>query len=124
MDTTDPKVFRVAGLVEPADLPRLCEELTELLGEGGGDGGDGFVVCDIGAVRRPDLATVDALARLRLTARRLGHRMAVRGAGPELRALLELAGLADQLLTPPPAPPPAAPGDRTAGTSASRPGTT
>ncbi|GAA2487093.1 STAS domain-containing protein [Streptomyces gobitricini] len=148
MDTTDPKVFRVVGLVEPADVPRLCEELTELLGGSGGgsggedaDGGTGgrsadgtpgrgatgtaHVVCDVGGVARPGLTAVDALARLRLTAGRLGHRMAVQGAGPELRMLLELVGLADLLLTPPPPPPPpAAPGDRTAGTSASRPGRT
>ncbi|MEV3989490.1 STAS domain-containing protein [Streptomyces sp. NPDC049837] len=114
MDTTDPKVFHVVGLIEPADVPRLCEELTELLG--GSDAGD--VVCDVAGVTRPSLATVDALARLRLTAGRLGHRMTVRGAGPGLRTLLELVGL-DALLTPP-----AAPEDRTGGTSASRPGTT
>ncbi|MFF8830452.1 STAS domain-containing protein [Streptomyces sp. NPDC015131] len=109
MDTTDPEVFRVAGLVEPADVPRLCEELAALLGERGG----ADVVCHVGAVTRPNLATVEALARLRLTARRLGRRMAVTGAGPELRMLLELVGLTDLLVMPP-----AAPEDRTAGTSA------
>ncbi|MFG3504485.1 STAS domain-containing protein [Streptomyces sp. NPDC047821] len=121
MDTTEPKVFRVVGLVEPADVARLCEELTELLGGSGGDGvrdASGEVVCDVAAVTRPNLATVDALARLHLTARRLGHRMALRGAGPELRTLLELVGLFGVLT------PEAAPGDRTGGTSASRPGTT
>ncbi|OKK06117.1 hypothetical protein AMK26_08575 [Streptomyces sp. CB03234] len=117
MDTTDPIVLRVAGVIEPADVPRLCEELTALLmGSGGGD-----VVCDVGGVTRPDLATVEALARLRLTAQRLGHRMAVRGAQPAFRELLELVGL-DGLLGE--VTPPAAPGDRTMGTSASRPGTT
>ncbi|MGA4800995.1 STAS domain-containing protein [Streptomyces lavendulocolor] len=108
MDTTDPKVFRVVGVIEPADVPRLCEELTALLG--GRDGPD--IICDVGGVTRPDLATVEALARLRLTVQRLGRRMTVRNAQPALRALLELVGL-DGLLTPL-----AAPGDRTAGTSA------
>lgn len=114
MDTTDPKVFRVVGVIEPADVPRLCEELTALLGER--DGPD--VICDVGGVTRPGLATVEALARLRLTAQRRGRRMTVRNAQPALRALLELVAL-DGLLTPP-----AAPEDRTTGTSASRPGTT
>ncbi|MER7107927.1 STAS domain-containing protein [Streptomyces sp. NPDC000229] len=118
MDTKDPIVLSVAGVIEPADVPRLCEELTALLGERG-DPGD--VICDVGGVTRPNLATVEALGRLRLTAQRLDRRMTVRNAQPALRALLELVGLADQLLTP---TPPAAPGDRTAGTSASRPGTT
>lgn len=47
---------------------------------------------------RADLALVDALARLHLVARRLGGGLEVRGAGPDLRALIELAGLADVLL--------------------------
>ncbi|MDN3295902.1 STAS domain-containing protein [Streptomyces ficellus] len=114
MDTTDPNVFLVVGPIEPADVPRLCEELAELLGESG----DGDVICDVGGVIRPGLAAVDALARLRLTAQRLGRPMVVRNAQPALRVLIELVGLAD-LLTPP-----AGPEGRTAGTTASRPGTT
>ncbi len=49
---------------------------------------------DVGSVERPTLATVDALARLRLSAARLGLELRLRGAGDELAALLELAGLA------------------------------
>ncbi|ORT54026.1 STAS domain-containing protein [Streptomyces sp. CB03238] len=121
MDTTDPKIFLVVGVIEPADVPRLCEELTELLsGSGGGDVGCD-VICDIGGVTRPNLVTVEALARLRLTAQRLGRRMTVRNAQPAVRELLELVGL-DGLLGE--VTPPAAPEDRTTGTSASRPGTT
>jgi hypothetical protein len=45
----------------------------------------------------PDaLAAVAALARLRLAARRTGHRVRLRGASPRLRRLLELAGLAGE----------------------------
>ena len=40
------------------------------------------------------LAAVDALARLQVTARRLGLAVRVRGAGPALRGLLELTGVA------------------------------
>lgn len=39
------------------------------------------------------LGAVAALARLRLAARRTGHRVRLRGASPELRALVESAGL-------------------------------
>jgi hypothetical protein len=49
--------------------------------------------CDAAALSRADLGTVDALARLALTARRMGARLVVRNASPELRALLDLAGL-------------------------------
>ena len=43
--------------------------------------------------RRPDLAVVDDLARLALSAKRLGCTIRVRDACPELRAVLRLAGL-------------------------------
>jgi hypothetical protein len=43
----------------------------------------------------PDLGTVDALARLALTARRLGCRVRLEHASSDLRALLTLAGLAE-----------------------------
>jgi ABC-type transporter Mla MlaB component len=47
---------------------------------------------------RPDLATVDELARLQLVARRLGVSIEVRGAVTDLLQLLALAGLQDELL--------------------------
>ena len=55
----------------------------------------------------PDLATVDWLARVALLARRQHGRMAVRGACPQLRDLIELIGLdevlgADTSRSPPP----------------------
>jgi STAS domain len=56
---------------------------------------DDVVIFEVGALVDPDLATVDALARLQLTARRLGRRAVLRGAPAELRDLLELAGLCD-----------------------------
>jgi hypothetical protein len=46
---------------------------------------------------RCDLELVDALARLQLTATRLGAAIRVRGASPELTGLLELVGMADLL---------------------------
>ena len=56
-----------------------------------------LVVCDVGVIVDPDLATVDALARLALGARRVGCGLGLRHASPELRNLLALAGLADVL---------------------------
>jgi hypothetical protein len=51
--------------------------------------------------RRPDLAIVDALARLQLGARRRGTRLRLRNVSDELRGLLELVGLADVLALEP-----------------------
>jgi anti-anti-sigma regulatory factor len=53
------------------------------------------IVCDVGAVGRPDVATVDALARIALEARRQGIQLVLRHPPAALRALLGLTGLAD-----------------------------
>jgi hypothetical protein len=52
----------------------------------------------------PDLATVDALARLALVARRHHCRPVLWRAGQELSELIELAGLSDVLPVDPPTP--------------------
>jgi anti-anti-sigma regulatory factor len=44
-----------------------------------------------------DLATVDALARLQLDARRRGSPLKLRDPSPQLRDLIELCGLAEAL---------------------------
>lgn len=44
-----------------------------------------------------DAATIDALARLQLVARRLGRRVVLVEAGEELRALIAFCGLAEVL---------------------------
>jgi len=71
----------------------LRERLTALVRAGHAEG----VVCDVGALIDPDVGTVDALARLQLTAGRLGCHVRLRGASPELLDLLALAGLRDVL---------------------------
>ena len=53
------------------------------------------VICDVSALARPDLGTVDALARVALLAHRHGWGVDLRDAAPELRELLGLAGLAE-----------------------------
>lgn len=50
------------------------------------------LVCETAA--RVDIGTVDVLARVALTARRLHCELELCDASPDLRALLELAGLA------------------------------
>lgn len=73
------------------DIPRLCAELIRRLA----DAPATEAIYDVGALAPADLAAVDALARLRLTARRRGCRLHLRSATPELLALLALVGLAE-----------------------------
>jgi len=54
------------------------------------------IVCDVGALA-PDAAAVDALARLQLTARRLGYEICLRDASVDLQDLLDFIGLRDVL---------------------------
>jgi hypothetical protein len=61
-----------------------------------------IVVWDAGPLPA-EIATVDALARLTLLARRQGAVIQLRGVSPELRALIDLAGLARILASPRPA---------------------
>jgi len=82
-------VFALGAPIARADIPRLCDALRRLLE----DNGDEVVVCDVHAVVHPDAVTVDALARLQLTARRLGRRIRLRNASPELRELIDFTGL-------------------------------
>ena len=84
------------GTPTRADIAARCADLAEAL-----RGRDrGVVVCDVSAVSAPDLVTVEVLARMRLTARRFGWRLEVRGAGDDLRELAGLLGLAGALLQP------------------------
>ncbi|MFI8827533.1 STAS domain-containing protein [Streptomyces sp. NPDC053431] len=89
VDTSRTLELRLAGRPAPDDVGRLCALLEAAE--------PGRVVCEIGGLGPADLAVVDALARLRLTARRRGHRLEFRGAAPELRGILELVGLGELL---------------------------
>jgi anti-anti-sigma regulatory factor len=86
-------VFRTGGSIARADVPALCAELRALVRAAGAD----RVVCDVGALVRPDIATVDALACLQFAALRLGCRLRLRRASSELQELLGLMGLAETL---------------------------
>jgi ABC-type transporter Mla MlaB component len=90
---TVPTRLAVGAALTRADIPALCAGLAELLRGRAGDA----VICDVSGVTRPDAVTVEALARLRMTARRHGRRMVVAGAHPGLLDLVRLFGLADEL---------------------------
>jgi ABC-type transporter Mla MlaB component len=86
-------VLVLTGPIARADVIALCERAETLLRAGRGD----QVLCDVAALDDPDAVTVDALARLALTARRLGRNLTIRGACGELRKMLAFAGL-DEVL--------------------------
>lgn len=79
-----------------AEIPGLCARLGTLLR--GSDTGE--VICDVAALRVADMAAVEVLARLHLTAQRLGGQVRLRHASPPLRALLTLSGLCAEVGLP------------------------
>jgi ABC-type transporter Mla MlaB component len=86
-------VLVMIGPITRDGIPALCERARVLLLSCH----IGPVACDVGALAEPDLVTIDGLARLQLTARRLGYRVELRGACGELEELLVLTGLGDVL---------------------------
>lgn len=86
-------VFVVGPSACRADVPVLSEHLAALVRDTPAD----VVICDVRAITRPDASTIDVLARLQLTARRLGCGIRLFGAHPRLRDLLMLTGLSEVL---------------------------
>lgn len=86
----------VGGRVTRSDIPGLCRRARTLLA-----GGADLLVCDVSGVDEADLCTVEALARLHLTATRLGRRLELRHPPEGLQELLAVTGLDDLLLTCP-----------------------
>lgn len=81
---------RIVKIGEPrvnADIRELCERLAAV------PEGERELVCDVGGLTDADAATVECLARLQLSARRLDHRVWLRHAPVELRELLGFLGL-------------------------------
>ena len=71
-----------------ADVPAACERLRALVGASDAD----VVVCDVGSLEA-DLVALEALARLRLTARRLGCGLRLRNASRALEQMVAFCGL-------------------------------
>ena len=84
--------FAVAGPIARADVPAICGHVAALLEATGAD----VALCDVAALPA-DAAAVDALARIQLSARRMGRRLEVRGAADDLLALLAFVGVAGAL---------------------------
>jgi ABC-type transporter Mla MlaB component len=75
-----------------ADLPGLYERTCALLVGASAE----VLLCDVAEIAA-DAVAVDALARLALGARRRGCEVRLRGASPELLALVDFVGVADVL---------------------------
>jgi ABC-type transporter Mla MlaB component len=84
-------VVGIGGPLARADVSALCVRVRDLLERSGA----GVVVCEVGARAHPDAVTVDALARLQVTALRLGRSVRLRNVSGELQDLLDLMGLGD-----------------------------
>lgn len=66
MNPLSPAVLVLSGHVTRAGVPRLCAELEAILAASRAD----VVDCDVGGITEPDLASVEAVARLSVVARR------------------------------------------------------
>jgi len=106
-------VFR--GPVTPQDVAGLCDRGRALIETGQVDGD---LVCDARALTDPDAVSLEALARLRLTARRSGRGLVLVHASAELVELLDLVGMTE-LLRPAPDQPSCVAGSPNSGNIAS-----
>ncbi len=86
-------VMALEGSVERSDIRTLCARARTLLESDPAE----IVVCDVEALLEPDLISIDALAQLWLTARRLGRKVRLERVSNELQDLLSLVGLCDVL---------------------------
>lgn len=93
MPDPSPIVVEIAGRIDRAEIPSLCERVRAAVEASTAD----VVVCDVGGLTHADCVAVDAMARLQLTLGRLGCRLRLRGVSPELRALLRFVGLGEVL---------------------------
>jgi ABC-type transporter Mla MlaB component len=82
-------VLAISGPIDRADVAGLCERARALLEQSEAE----VALCDVGGITAPDAVTVDALARLQLTAQRLGLQIEILHAGTELKDLISLMGL-------------------------------
>ena len=78
------------GPMAASDVPALCEHLASLLDASRAN----RVEYDCSGLTSADLCTLEALARLQLTAARHGSDMVLERAPPSLVALVAFAGLA------------------------------
>jgi ABC-type transporter Mla MlaB component len=94
MDSARPTtiVLAIAGPLGRDELPSLCRRVHRLLAATGAQ----LAVCDVSRLSA-DAVAVDALARIALTASRLGSRVCLRSPADNLRDMVALAGLQSAL---------------------------
>ncbi len=85
-----PRQVVVGSRLERTDVASLCAILDALASRQP----EGPIEVDVAALDRPDLHTVDGLARLALAARQIGRSVRLVGAAPALSELLGFSGLA------------------------------
>jgi ABC-type transporter Mla MlaB component len=90
--TTPTVAFTITGPITTSDLQGLCDRVCVLLERSGA----GLALCDVTGVE-PNVATVDALARLQLAARKRGCNVRLRGASDALVELVAFMGLENVL---------------------------
>ena len=90
-----PVVLAVGDGIAASTVSGLCSRLRSLIDESHAD----LVACDVGALHDCDLVAIDVLARLGLTARRMGCALEVWGASDTLVELIAFAGLQQILPT-------------------------
>jgi ABC-type transporter Mla MlaB component len=86
-----PVRLAIDGPIVPGDVPVLWERVRGVVEAGQAE----VVVCDLEGLAGPDVATLDALARLQLAAKRSGGRIRLQHACASLRALLAFTGLGE-----------------------------
>jgi ABC-type transporter Mla MlaB component len=86
-------VLDLPAVIDPTCVIALCHRLEAILD----DHAVSRAAVDTSALWHPDLATLDALARLQLTARQRGNSLRLIHMTPPLRDLLVLSGLYDTL---------------------------
>src|ERR1044072_5531414 len=85
-------ILVIDGPVDASDVPRLCSRLCAVLRDCDAE----VVVCDVRTLAA-DAITLEALARLQLTARILGRGIRLQRASPDLGRLVAFVGLDDVL---------------------------
>ena len=80
----------IGATIGPDRVDRMCDVVRDAILACNAE----VVVCDLAEAGTPDAATVELLARLALTSRRLGRQMCLRQPAPELMELLAFMGLA------------------------------
>ena len=87
------RIILAVDSLDPDEVP----DLIERLGPGIVRGDSTIILCDLARLADADMATVDALARLALRARRMGCAVTLRDPSTELLELVGLAGLGEVL---------------------------